>query len=104
MRNENKVDEMVCILDELHQYVPTTRKEMEVFVPNETEPDVLEVDTFHQILLGGDQLTVARSVSAQAVRQNSENGRTKLQGFEPAIEDWHAKMCFMEVLSYYMYK
>ena len=99
MRNENKVDEMVTILDELHKYVPTTRNVMEVLVPIETESDIIEVDNFHQILLSGDQLTVVRSCSAQALRQNSENGRTQLQGFEPTIEDWHAKMCFMEVSS-----
>ena len=66
MRNENKVDEMVAILDELHQYVPTTRSSMEVFVPTETEADIIEVDNFHKkkILLGGDQLTVVRSCSA----------------------------------------
>lgn len=101
MRNENKVDEMVSILDELHQYVPSTQETMEVFVPTESDSDVIEVDNFHQILLGGDQLTAVRALSAQAVRQNSESGHTKLQGFEPTVEDWHAKMCFMEVGSYY---
>ena len=75
----------------------TTRSSMEVLVPTETEADVIKVDYFHEILLGGDQLTVVRSCSAQAVQQNSENGRTKLQVFEPTVEDWHAKMCFMEV-------
>ena len=80
MRNENKVDEMVAILDELHQYVPTTRSSMEVLVPTEMEADVIEVDYFHKILLGGNQLTVVRSCSAQAVWQNSENGRLSCKG------------------------
>jgi len=97
MKNENKLDEMVSILDALHEYVPTSISSMELYTEGQEEPDVIEVDNFHHILFGGDQVTVVRALSGQAVRANSENQRKRLQGFVPTIEDWHTKMCFMEV-------
>ena len=51
----------------------------------------------HQILLGGDQLTVARIHGAQRIRANSESASGHLQGFVPVVEDWHAKQCLMGV-------
>ena len=50
---------------------------------------------FHHILIGligGDQLTVARVRGSQDSRYNSNNGRRRLEGFIPVIEDWHTKM------------
>ena len=97
MKNENKLDEMVSIMDALHEYIPTSISSMELCTEGQEEPDIIEVDTFHHILFGGDQVTVVRALSGQAVRANSENQRQRLQGFVPTIEDWHTKMCFMEV-------
>ena len=57
----------------------------------------LKVDHFHHILLGGDQLTIARVQGCQRIRNNSENGRACLEGFFPVVEDWHTKMCYMKV-------
>lgn len=50
---------------------------------------------YHEILLGGDQLTYARVRGAQSMRVNHENSAA---GFIPVVEDWHAKMTFMKVI------
>ena len=34
---------------------------------------------------------------AQSIRSNSENGIKKLQGFVPAISDWHVKVSLLGV-------
>lgn len=99
-KNENKIDEMVTILSNLQQYVPLAQKMVELEVDGEDEPEQLTIDRFHTILLGGDQLTVARIRSAQAARLNSESGSGQLRGFMPVVEDWHAKLCLMEVNNY----
>ena len=93
---------MVEILDSIHEYVPTKRTPQEFDIPNEDENDGIEhisvpVDHFYHILLGGDQLTVARIRGAQSIRNNSENGQSCLGGFIPVAEDWHAKMCYLKV-------
>ena len=100
LKNENVLNEMVEILDELHKYVPTkqTTQEFEVVHgEDQVEHISLKVDHFHHILLGGDQLTIARVRGCQRIRNNSENGRACLEGFFPIIEDWHTKMCYMKV-------
>ena len=70
---------MVEILDSIHKYVPIKRTTEDFDVPNEDEDDGFEhisvqIDHFHHILLGGDQLTVVRIRGAQSIRNNSENG------------------------------
>ena len=52
---------------------------------------------FHHILLGGDQLTVVRVRGRQSARKNMNNGRGRLEGSIPVIEDWHTNMCAMMV-------
>lgn len=49
------------------------------------------------LILGGDQMTSARVRGSQRIRSNSERGVDRLQGVVPVTEDWHAKMCFLEV-------
>ena len=76
LKNENVLNEMVDILDELHKYVPTkqTIEEFEVVhSEDKIEHLSLKVDHFQHILLGGDQLTVARIRGCQWMRNNSEN-------------------------------
>ncbi len=90
---------MVSILESLHQYVPTHHQEKKVDISSEQQV-TLQVDEFHHILLGGDQLTVARVGGAQRIRENSESASAGLQGFVPVVEDWHAKQCFMGVSTY----
>ena len=63
------------MLDSTHKYVQTKTTTQKFDVPNEssTECVTVDVDHFHHILFGGDQLTVARIRSAQNIQSNSEN-------------------------------
>ena len=100
LKNENVLNDMVDILDELHKYVPrtTTMQTIDVCTGGGGTTAVdIHVNTFSHIPLGGDQLTVARIRGSQRVEFNAENGDERLEGFFPVIEDWHTKMCFMEV-------
>ena len=100
LKNENVLNDMVDILDELHKYVPETTTMQTIDVCTEgggTRAVDVHVHSFSHIPFGGDQLTVARIRGSQRVQFNSENGDERLEGFIPVIEDWHTKMCFMEV-------
>ena len=46
---------------------------------------------------GGDQMTAARARGSQRVRSNSERGKDRLEGLQPVVEDWHAKVCLLGV-------
>ena len=48
-------------------------------------------------LVGGDQLTVAQICGSQRIRGNSDTNEERLDGLLLVAEDWHAKVCFMEV-------
>ena len=91
------LNDMADILGELHKFVPKVRKEQEFYVDEQTEPACVQVDYFNHILIGGDQLTVARIRGCQRVLSNSSSGEERLEGLIPVVEDWHAKMCFMKV-------
>ena len=96
LKNENKGDEMVDIMEHLHQYVPTAKYSEEKFIS--TGEKVLEEKAkFHPILVGGDQLTVARARSAIKVKVNSHTPSKRLSGIIPVVEDWHAKANFLGV-------
>ena len=90
---------MCKILDELHRYVPSKNIHSDIALP---DGGTLAHDDYklYQILLGGDQLTVARIREAVAVRSNHENGKDRLEGIVPVIEDWHARHVFMQVRTY----
>ena len=103
LKNENKLDDMSEILDELHKYVPMIRttQVVEISGPRETtRPITIHTDHFNHILIGGDQLTVARVRGCQRVKANSHTGRSRYEGLVPVIEDWHTKMCFMKVCAH----
>lgn len=76
------------------------RKENKVDVQGQTEPISVEMDYFHSILIGGDQMTCARVRGAQSLRENSVSGRSRMEGLILVIEDWHAKVCFMQVCAH----
>ena len=97
LRNENKIDEMVDILETLQKYVPMKRTTEQFSVAGEKDVSV-QVDHFLHLLFRGDQLTKARVKGSQGIRVNSSNGRDRLEGFVPAVEDWHAKVIFLKVL------
>ena len=102
LNNENKLDEMVTILEALHKYVPTKSSETAAAHPVTHENITVFSQKFHEILFGGDQLTVARVRGAQRIRANSETEQGKLLGLTPVCEDWHTKLCLMGV-SYYLH-
>ena len=91
-----KVSEMVSILEDHHQYVPSSSVMVKEVVGLD-EVEVMRLDSFHNIIYNGDQLTVERMRGAQAIRSNSENGIDQLRGFIPAVADWHAKVSFLGV-------
>ena len=65
--NENKLDEMSKIMEVFHKYVPTQAGTGTLMLPNGNSLD-FDDTKFHEILLGGDQLTVARCRGAAAQR------------------------------------
>ena len=82
----------------LHKYVQTKRTIEEFDLPNEDEETGVEhvslnIDHFHRILFGGDQLTVARIRGAQSIRTTWR----VVEIVFPVAEDWHAKMCYLKV-------
>lgn len=97
MLNENKGDEMIQILQHLQQYIPEKEYEDELCVPNQQELIKTTKVLQHKILLGGDQLTVARVRGAQTAMCNGIDAVKRLEGFIPVIQDWHAKVVLLEV-------
>ena len=81
--NEQYTDEMVSILEHLHQYIPVV-----------THEDCEE--THSPIAFGGDQPTAARALTAKKVRVTS-HGKAALRGLIPYCADWHAKVDFIQV-------
>ena len=82
-KNENLNDEIVEILQEVHDnYLPTKKVEMEM---EGTATEVLE-----PIFFGGDQLTEERSRNAQDARGDGDTSFERLEGLIPKVEDWHA--------------
>ena len=97
MLNENKGDEMIKILQHLQRYIPTKEIEEEVYIPTEQNLIKRSVVLQHKLLLGGDQLTVARTRGAQMAMCNARTADKKLEGFIPTIQDWHSKVVLTEV-------
>ena len=88
---------MVDIMESLQEYVPTHSTLIKETVPGVVEEVDIMKDEFHQILFGGDQLTVARARGSQRIRKNSECGKERLEGLIPVCEDWHTKLCLLGV-------
>lgn len=42
-------------------------------------------------------MTAARARGSQRIRNNSETGRARLEGLQPVVEDWHAKVVLLGV-------
>jgi len=103
MLNKNKGDEMIKILQHLQRYIPV--KEIPATASQqESASNVLQ----HKLLLGGDQLTVARVRGAQTAMCNGLNAVKRLEGFVPIIQDWHAKVvllevCYLRCITKYLY-
>ena len=82
-KNENLNDEMVEILEELHdKYVPLRK----------AHPDMEDDDTevYKAVFFGGDQLTEERARNSQNSRGEGDTTFERLEGIIPKVEDWHA--------------
>lgn len=98
IKNENKYEDMISIMEHNHQYVPTTTTNMEIKFPVLSEKLKMEKKKkFHTLLFGGDQLTAKRARGSQMIRCNSIISTQQINGLLPTAEDWHAKLCFLEV-------
>ena len=99
LKDENKMDEMVDILQDLQRYTPSVSTE--VHVPNTSEGKALREVAFHRLLLGGNQLTAKRARAGVCIRNNSTNGEDRFEGLLPIAEDWQAKAVLLEVSCLY---
>ena len=86
-------EDMTDILRHLQAYVPCvpTKKVFTVEPFEQTDYHLLPT------LVGGDQLSVARARGSILLQDSSENQFDKLSGLLPVSEDWHAKVCLMQV-------
>jgi len=57
----------------------------------------IDINLYHKLLLGGDQLTAARARGSCAARCDHEASQ-RLNGLIPVTEDWHAKMCYLKII------
>lgn len=97
LKNENKKEDMISIMKCLHTYIPTTHHQKEYHIASTDETGVTDEFSFHHVLFGGDQLTCARARGSQKARTSEENDRDRLLGLVPVAEDWHTKVCLLEV-------
>ena len=92
---------MCNIMDELHKLVPCKTTQSNYILPDGDVQSFLG-ETFHQLLLGGDQLTAACCRGSAAARCDSDTKMEHLYGLLPVSEDWHAKyrLCKVYILLY----
>ena len=88
---------MCHIMEKLHKYVPTITQERTVNLPN-GETFKCDDTKMWELLMGGDQLTVARCRGAAAIRSSHVSSTDRLEGLVPVVEDWHSRMTFLKVL------
>ena len=93
--NENKYDEMCSILLSLQRYCPVVKTTQHVAGE---DTDVLQ---YYPILFDGDQVTASRARGAIRLRENHSTDE-QINGFQPVIADWHARMNLVGV-SYSLY-
>lgn len=99
--NENKLDEMAKILEQFHtRYVPTNPSQETLTLGDGTTRSIDRTE-FHKLLMGGDQLTVARVRGTTALRMTHDTHLERLGGVVPVVEDWHGRLTFMKVATLY---
>lgn len=98
LKNENKQEDMVNIMEHLTRYVPYITKEDAVF--DDVSGDMVPLIThiFHTVMLGGDQLTVERIRGSQRARCNADQELQTLKCLHGVVEDWHAEVAIMKVI------
>ena len=95
-KNENVVDQMCTIMDQLQTYAPAVQSTKQLSLLEDGVVELDDVD-FHRLLIGGDQLTVARCRGSAAVRSDHSTSTECLRGLTPVSEDWHAKRSYLIV-------
>ena len=88
---------MIGIMEHVHQYVPTNPDTVGIDLPGSGGRFEMTKTSFHTTLFGGDQLTAERARGSQMIRSNSITPTQQIIGFLPTAEDWHAKLCSLEV-------
>ena len=86
---------MCHIVNELSKYVPCEEVVESLTVGGKDFS--CDKSRLFQLLLFGDQLTIARARSAILLRCFHPTALSKLKGFVPTIVDWHARQCFLTV-------
>ena len=89
-------EDMIDIVEHAQKYVPVQQVTRELPVPGQ-EPIHMADQNYWITILGGDLLSAVRARGAQRIRSNSATSEAKLDGVLPVVEDWHCKLCFMEV-------
>lgn len=84
---------MTEILEHYQTYVPSVNCEV-------TIPEGVVQDKRFLTLVGGDYLSVARCKGACSA--HTILTKHTLGGILPVAEDWHAKVCFIEVIGMFM--
>ena len=94
---------MSHVLHNYMQFVPTVLANGFIVLPNGSR--VLFDDTkFDPNLLGGDQLTVVRVRSTQALHDTLDSAVERYDGIVPVLEDWHARVILLQVCILKTYK
>ena len=102
MKNENKNDDMICILEHLQKCAPALQKIDTVVDPETNESVMVTSQETHWILIGGDQLTVERIRGCRRSRHNADTIAGRLNEFIPVVEDWHSKVALLKVRIYHI--
>ena len=80
-KSEQVGDDMIDIMTHIHKYVPKKAN-----------------GTFSPIFFGGDQLARERAGGALDARLQAYDPLRRLEGVIPKVEDWHALVCFYQVI------
>ena len=94
-KNEKIYEDMIDILGEYKKCIPSKVVSLKEHIPGS---DITEDRAYITTLVGGDYLSVAQAHCAQYIWRTSELAMHRLDGILPVAEDWHAKVCLLEVL------
>ena len=64
LKNENKQEDMVSIMEHLMGYIPSVTKIATIADPDGNGDITLQSEEFYPVLFGGDQLTAERACSS----------------------------------------
>ena len=94
-KNELYLADMCAVLENFNCYVPTEIHTKSVEINGKQY--FYDDSKLIQLLLFGDQLTVARARGALQLRDPQITAQDTLKGYVPTIADWHTRICFLEV-------